>query len=151
MGSFKELLEHVEPPLRLLEWASGSTVRERLMLCSTEQIERDSSVTEAGHHITHWATEDLKLGKFQAADKGQMELYLRWLEKHDVVAGEEPPIGLILCEDKGEEQVELLQLHASGIRVATYFTELPAKSLLERKLKTVADIARRQLEAKPTE
>jgi predicted nuclease of restriction endonuclease-like (RecB) superfamily len=40
---------------------------------------------------------DLKLGKFQAADKGQMELYLRWLEKHDTRPGEEPPLGLILC------------------------------------------------------
>ena len=94
---------------------------------------------------------ELKLGKFQAADKGQMELYLRWLEKHEMAAGEEPPIGLILCEDKGEEQVELLQLHQSGIRVASYFTELPAKSLLERKLKSAADLARRQLEAEPRE
>ena len=94
---------------------------------------------------------ELKLGKFQAADKGQMELYLRWLEKYEMQAGEEPPIGLILCEDKGEEQVELLQLDRSGIRVATYFTELPAKSLLERKLKSAADLARRQLEARPAD
>ena len=94
---------------------------------------------------------ELKLGKFQAADKGQMELYLRWLEKYEMQAGEEPPIGLILCEDKGEEQVELLQLHQSGIRVASYFTELPAKSLLERKLKSAADLARRQLEARPAD
>jgi predicted nuclease of restriction endonuclease-like (RecB) superfamily len=51
---------------------------------------------------------DLKLGKFTAGDKGQMELYLRWLEKHEMQPGEEPPLGLILCADKGEEQVELL-------------------------------------------
>ena len=94
---------------------------------------------------------ELKLGKFQAADKGQMELYLRWLERYEMQAGEEPPIGLILCEDKGEEQVELLQLDRSGIRVASYFTELPAKSLLERKLKSAADLARKQLEARPGE
>ncbi len=94
---------------------------------------------------------DLKLGKFQAADKGQMELYLRWLEKHETQPGEEAPVGLILCEDKGEEQVELLQLDKSGIRVASYFTELPAKSLIERKLKVAADLARKQLEARPAE
>jgi hypothetical protein len=83
---------------------------------------------------------DLKLDKFQAADKGQMELYLRWLEKHDTRPGEEPPLGLILCADKSEEHVELLQLDKSGIRVARYLTELPSRELLE---KTLHDSIRR--------
>ncbi|MEX2121399.1 MAG: YhcG family protein [Pirellulales bacterium] len=77
---------------------------------------------------------DLKLGKFQAADKGQMELYLRWLEKYEVQPEEEPPIGLLLCADKSEEHVELLELEKSGIRVAAYLTELPPRELLEKKL-----------------
>ncbi len=77
---------------------------------------------------------DLKLGKFQAADKGQMELYLRWLEEHDLPPGEEPPIGLILCAGKSEEHVKLLRLDHSGIRVAQYLTELPPIELLEKKL-----------------
>jgi hypothetical protein len=57
---------------------------------------------------------DLKLGKFQAADKGQMELYLRWLEQHDVQPGEAAPLGLILCAEKSAEHVELLQLEEPG-------------------------------------
>jgi predicted nuclease of restriction endonuclease-like (RecB) superfamily len=93
---------------------------------------------------------DLKLGAFEAADKGQMELYLRWLEKHEMGPDEEAPIGLILCEDKGEEQVELLQLDRSGIRVASYLTELPPKEVLRKKLKAVADAARGRLENKRT-
>jgi predicted nuclease of restriction endonuclease-like (RecB) superfamily len=76
---------------------------------------------------------DLKLGTFEATDKGQMELYLRWLEKHETGPDEEPPVGLILCEDKGEEQIELLQLDRSGIRVAAYLTELPPKEVLRKK------------------
>ncbi|MFN9824353.1 MAG: PDDEXK nuclease domain-containing protein, partial [Planctomyces sp.] len=88
---------------------------------------------------------DLKLGKFQAADKGQMELYLRWLEEHDAQPGEEPPIGLILCADKSEEHVELLRLHASGIRVAQYLTELPPKKLLQKKLHQAIQLARERL------
>ena len=72
---------------------------------------------------------DLKLEKFKAADKGQMELYLRWLEKHETEEGEGTPLGLILCADKGDEQVELLQLDKSGIRVATYLTELPPRRI----------------------
>ena len=78
-----------------------------------------------------------------------MELYLRWLEKHEMESGEETPIGLILCEDKGEEQVELLQLDGSGIRVATYLTELPPKDVLRKKLKTATDLARRRLTEGP--
>lgn len=85
---------------------------------------------------------DLKIGAFEAADKGQMELYLRWLERHEMNAGEEPPLGLILCAGKGEEQVELLQLEGSGIRVASYLTDLPPRSLLQRKLRDSMRLAR---------
>jgi predicted nuclease of restriction endonuclease-like (RecB) superfamily len=77
---------------------------------------------------------ELKLGKFQAADKGQMELYLRWLEKFERQEGEEPPVGLILCAGKSDEHIELLQLDKSGIRVASYMTELPPRKLLQKKL-----------------
>lgn len=78
---------------------------------------------------------DLKLGKFEAGFKGQMELYLRWLEKYEKVEGENSPIGLILCSEKNEEHVELLQLEDSNIRVAEYYTKLPDMKLLEQKLK----------------
>ena len=88
---------------------------------------------------------DLKLGKFQAADKGQLELYLRWLEKHDTQPGEEPPLGLILGADKSTEHVELLRLEQSGIRVAQYLTELPPKELLKQKLHQSIQLARERL------
>lgn len=89
---------------------------------------------------------DLKLGKFQAADKGQMELYLRWLEKHEQQPGEESPVGLILCAGKSEEHVELLQLSKSGIRVAAYLTELPPRKLLQKKLHEAMMLAKARLE-----
>jgi hypothetical protein len=89
---------------------------------------------------------DLKLEKFQAADKGQMELYLRWLDRHEREPGQETPLGLTLCESAGQEQVELLQLGDSGIRVATYLTELPPKALLQKKLRAAADLARERLQ-----
>lgn len=92
---------------------------------------------------------DLKLGRFHAADKGQMELYLRWLEKHEVRPGEESPLGLILCAGKSEEHVELLQLEKSGIRIAEYVTELPPREVLERKLHAAISAARRRIEASP--
>ena len=88
---------------------------------------------------------DLKLGRFRAADKGQMELYLRWLQEHETHAHEEPPIGLILCVGKSAEQVRLLRLEAAGIRVAEYLTELPPREVLERKLHDAIRLAREQL------
>lgn len=77
---------------------------------------------------------ELKLGDFKPADKGQMELYLRWLDKYERQDGEETPIGLILCAGKKHEAVELLELEKSSIRVAEYLTELPSRKTLERKL-----------------
>lgn len=88
---------------------------------------------------------ELKLDKFKPEDKGQMELYLRWLDKHERHPGEEPPIGLILCAGKSEEQVELLRLDDSGIRVAEYMTELPSRAQLERKLHAAIALARERL------
>lgn len=92
---------------------------------------------------------DLKLGRFHAGDKGQMELYLRWLEKHDRREGEESPLGLILCAGKSEEHVELLQLDKSSIRVAEYMTELPPREVLGQKLHAAITTARRRIEARP--
>ena len=77
---------------------------------------------------------ELKLRDFQAGDKGQMELYLRWLEKHEMQDGEETPLGLILCAGKSSEKIELLQLDQSGIHVASYLTELPPIEVLRKKL-----------------
>ena len=77
---------------------------------------------------------ELKLGRFDARDKGQMELYLRWLDKHERQPWENPPLGLILCSDKNQEQIELLELNEGSIRVATYLTELPPGEVLEKKL-----------------
>lgn len=88
---------------------------------------------------------DLKLGEFDAAYKGQMELYLAWLEKHESVEGENPPIGLILCAGKNPEHVELLQLHKSNIKVADYFTILPSREVLLDKYHKAIAIARNSL------
>ena len=89
---------------------------------------------------------ELKLGPFEPAHKGQMELYLRWLDKHERhLDSEGSPIGLILCSAKDEEQVELLQLSEGEIRVAEYLTALPDPALLRSKLHAAVARAREQL------
>ncbi|MFI8617701.1 YhcG family protein [Acidovorax sp. NPDC077693] len=88
---------------------------------------------------------ELKLGRFKAAHKGQMELYLKWLDQHERQSGEEVPIGLILCAESSREQVELLQMHKDGITVAEYWTELPPKAELEQHLHQALLEARERL------
>ena len=89
---------------------------------------------------------ELKLGKFKAAYKGQMELYLRYLEKYEMQPGEESPLGLILCTEGNKEQIELLQLEKSGIKVAEYLTELPDKKLLKEKLNKAIIVSKERFE-----
>jgi predicted nuclease of restriction endonuclease-like (RecB) superfamily len=90
---------------------------------------------------------ELKLGDFQPEHKGQMELYLRWLDKHERQPGEKAPLGLILCSGKQEEQIELLELDQAGIHVAEYLTALPPKAVLREKLNKALEHARQRLES----
>jgi predicted nuclease of restriction endonuclease-like (RecB) superfamily len=89
---------------------------------------------------------DLKLGKFEPGDIGQMEFYLRWLKKHEMQKSEEEPLGLILCAEKSDERVELFELASRGIRVAEYLTELPPKNVLEHKLHEAVRLAQARLQ-----
>jgi predicted nuclease of restriction endonuclease-like (RecB) superfamily len=89
---------------------------------------------------------DLKLGKFEAADKGQMELYLGWLKRYACEPEEAEPLGMILCAGKSEEHIALLELQKSGIHVASYWTDALPKKELERKLHQAVRLARARLE-----
>jgi len=88
---------------------------------------------------------ELKVGEFRAEFKGQMELYLRWLARHEQEAGEEPPLGIILCTGKKQEQIELLELDKSGIHVAEYLTVLPSREALQARLHHAIANARQRL------
>ncbi len=85
---------------------------------------------------------ELKLDKFRPEHKGQMELYLRWLDKYERKQGEESPLGMILCAGKKQEQIELLELGGAGIHVAEYLVELPPRKLLAEKLHRAVELSR---------
>lgn len=89
---------------------------------------------------------ELKLDKFRPDHKGQMELYLRWLDKYERKAGEDTPLGIILCAGKNSEQIQLLELGRAGIHVAEYLTVLPPKDILKRKLHEAIERSRLALE-----
>jgi predicted nuclease of restriction endonuclease-like (RecB) superfamily len=94
---------------------------------------------------------ELKLDRFRPEHKGQMELYLRWLDKHERKAGEEAPIGIILCSGKDHGRIELLELDKTGIHVAEYLTALPPKEVMQTKLQEAVALSRARLEKKADE
>lgn len=93
-------------------------------------------------HLRRLVAVELKLESFQPAHKGQMELYLRWLDKHERVDGEESPLGLILCASADSEQVELMALESAGIRVAEYLARIPDMKVLKAQLHRAVEYAR---------
>jgi len=99
-------------------------------------------------HLRRLVAIDLKLEEFKPGDKGQMEFYLRWLDRHERKPGEEAPIGLILCAGQRHETVELLDLEKSGIRVSSYWTEVLPKEQLQKKLHEAVRLARARLAEK---
>jgi predicted nuclease of restriction endonuclease-like (RecB) superfamily len=96
-------------------------------------------------HLRRLIAVELKLEAFQPAHIGQMEFYLRWLDKHERAPTEESPIGLILCASADAEQVELLRLDAKSIRVSEYLTELPPMKLLQTRLHQAIEHAKEQV------
>ncbi len=91
---------------------------------------------------------ELKIDKFKAKYKGQMELYLKWLDKYEKQEGEQTPIGIILCTEASREQVELLEMHKDGIMIAEYWTQLLSKEKLEQKLNQALTEAKERLKRK---
>lgn len=90
---------------------------------------------------------ELKLGSFRPEHKSQLELYLRWLDKYERAEGEESPLGILLCAEKDDELVELLELSQSGIHVANYYTELPPVDWLKAKLNQSIEVSKQRISA----
>lgn len=134
------LLSHIEN--FLLELGDGFTfvARQKRLIIDGEDFKIDLLFFHRKLH--RMIAVDLKLGKFRAEYKGQMELYLRYLDRYEREPGEETPLGLILCTEGNNERIELLQLDASGIRVANYLTELPPKDILIKQLQMSLEEAR---------
>ena len=126
----------------LLELGSGFTFVARQKRMSVGKDDFHLDLLFFHRHLRRLIAVELKLESFQPAHVGQMEFYLRWLDKHERAPGEEAPIGLILCASADAEQVELLQLDAKSIRVSEYLTELPSLPLLRARLHQTIEHAR---------
>ena len=79
---------------------------------------------------------ELKVGKFRSEYIGQMNKYLNYYKEHKKYPWEKDPIGLIICEHKGEEEVYYaLGGITNKIFVAKYKTKLPSEDDIKDGLK----------------
>jgi predicted nuclease of restriction endonuclease-like (RecB) superfamily len=133
----------------LLELGSGFAFVARQKRMSVGKDDFHLDLLFYHRHLRRLIAVELKLESFQPAHVGQMEFYLRWLDRHERAPGEEAPIGLILCAGADAEQVELLELDARSIRVAEYLTELPPLPLLRERLHQAIEHARESAARRP--
>ena len=137
-----------ELELFILELGTGFTFVERQKRMIIDGDDHNLDLLFFHRKLKRLVAIELKIDKFKAKYKGQMELYLRWLDKYERQEGEQNPIGLILCAVASKEQIELLEMHKDGIMVAEYWTELPPKEILEAKLHEVFIEARERIARK---
>jgi predicted nuclease of restriction endonuclease-like (RecB) superfamily len=130
----------------LLEFGVGFTFVARQKRIIVDNLDFHLDLLFFHRRLRRLIAIELKVGDFKPEYKGQMELYLRWLDKHERQPNEEPPIGLILCTGKNHECIELLELDKAGIHVAEYLTALPSKEVLRQKLQQASKRARLRLE-----
>jgi len=131
----------------LLELGAGFTFVERQKRLQIGQDDFYIDLLFYNRKLKRLIAIELKLGDFKAEYKGQMELYLRYLSKYEQETDENPPLGIILCAGKKQEQIELLELNKSGIHVAEYVTVLPPREVLQARLNLSVEQARQRLES----
>ena len=134
----------------LLEMGAGFSFVARQKRMSVGKDDFHLDLLFYHRHLRRLIAIELKLESFQPAHVGQMEFYLRWLDKYERAPGEESPIGLILCAAADAEQVELFQLDAKSIRVSEYLTELPPIALLQTRFHQAIEHVREQAARRET-
>lgn len=134
----------------LLELGAGFTFVERQKRITLDGDDHYIDLLFFHRPMRRLVVIELKIGDFKPADAGQVELYLRWLDRHERQPSEERPLGVILCAGKKRETVEILDLDGRGIHVAEYLTQLPPREVLEDRLHRAIAAARQRLEAVPS-
>ncbi|MCL2718759.1 MAG: PDDEXK nuclease domain-containing protein [Lachnospiraceae bacterium] len=129
----------------ILEFGKGFAFMERQKRMIIDGRDNHLDLLFYNRNLKRLVAVELKVGRFEASYKGQMQLYLGWLDKYERQEGEESPVGLILCSESGREEMELLKLDRDGIVIAEYWTALPPKAEFEKKINTILTETRERL------
>jgi len=121
----------------IMEFGKGFAFVERQKRMIVDGHDKKLDLLFYNRYLKRLVAIELKYGRFDARDSGQMKLYLKWLNRYERQKGENEPIGLILCSESGREEIELLEMDKDGIMVAEYWTTLPPKAEFEQKIHTI--------------
>jgi predicted nuclease of restriction endonuclease-like (RecB) superfamily len=121
----------------IMEFGKGFAFVERQKRMIVDGHDRYLDLLFYNRYLKRLVAVELKYGRFDARDSGQMKLYLNWLDRYERQDGEEAPIGIILCSESGREEIELLELDRDRILVSEYWTALPPKAVFEQKIQTI--------------
>ena len=132
----------------ILEFGKGFTFMERQKRMIIDGRDRKLDLLFYNRYLKRLVAVELKYGRFDARDSGQMKLYLGWLDKYERQEEEKTPVGLILCSESGREEIELLKLDRDGILVAEYWTALPPKAEFEQKIHMILAETRERMSRK---
>jgi predicted nuclease of restriction endonuclease-like (RecB) superfamily len=125
----------------ILELGQGFAFVERQKRIPIDSIDYSLDLLFYHRKLNRLVAIDLKLGKFKPKYKGQMELYLKYLQKHEQQPHENSPIGLLLCSEGNTEHIEFLLLDEENIKIAQYLTIFPDKQWFVEKLNKSIAIA----------
>jgi predicted nuclease of restriction endonuclease-like (RecB) superfamily len=134
----------------LLEFGNGFTFVARQKRVTIDDDDYTLDLLFFHRILKRLVAVELKVGKFMPQYAGQMDFYLKWLNRYERKEGESEPIGLILCTKASRQQIELMELNRSGIAVAEYWMELPPKAILEEKLRAILAEAQERLARRKT-
>jgi predicted nuclease of restriction endonuclease-like (RecB) superfamily len=130
----------------ILEFGHGFTFVERQKRMTMDDDDFTLDLLFYHRILKRLVAIELKIGKFVPQYKGQMEFYLKWLNRYERREDENEPIGIILCTKASRNQIEIMELDKSGIAVAEYWTNLPPKDEFERKIKEIIIETQERLE-----
>ena len=129
----------------ILEFGKGFAFVERQKRMIVDGHDRTLDLLFYNRYLKRLVAVEVKYGRFDARDSGQLKLYLKWLNRYERQEGENEPIGLILCSEAGREEVELLEMDKDGILVAEYWTTLPPKAEFEQKIHMILEETRERV------
>lgn len=129
----------------IMEFGKGFAFVERQKRMIVDGHDRTLDLLFYNRNLKRLVAVEVKQGRFDARDSGQMKLYLKWLDRYERQEGENEPIGLILCSESGREEIELLEMDKDGILVAEYWTTLPPKAEFEQKIHLILTETRERI------
>ncbi|MEE1159589.1 MAG: PDDEXK nuclease domain-containing protein, partial [Atopobiaceae bacterium] len=88
------------------------------------------------YHLRRFVLFDLKTGKLDPRDVGQMDFYLNFFNDKYKLPDDDPSIGILLCSEKDEAVAKYSALARNdNLHAAQYFTYLPTEEELAEVLR----------------